>query len=350
MPIPNAEYRFLGPTGLRVSSISLGGWITTGGNLQMAEDHAATIFDAAYKAGINYFDTAEGYGNGDSEKLFGNVIKKLGWKRTDYVISTKLFWGGTGINDRGLSRKHLIEGMNRSLENLQMDYVDVIFAHRCDKFTPMEEIVRGFTQLILDGKAHYWGTSMWTAYEIEKAQHCATKYGLIAPVVEQPLYNLIDREYYEKELTPILKDYGYGTTVFSPLATGLLTGKYTVTGAGPEGSRYSSESQDKDESIKGMYNSKFSGAEAAKNFEKIQKFAELAQSIGVKPAPLALAWLLKDKTVSTVIIGATKPEQVLQNLEAYEVLPKVTDEVYEKIEAIFDHRYVYKDNTGRLGA
>ena len=348
MVIPNEEYRFLGPTGLRVSSISLGGWITFGGNLQMEEERATAIIDHAYKAGINYFDTAEGYGAGASELLMGKIFKQLGWKRTDYVVSTKLYNDGSGnVNRRGLSRKHLIEGLDASLERLQLDYVDIVFAHRPDRFTPYGgscSRIYPFDQL---GKAHYWGTSMWSNYEIQKAHHIADKYQLIAQVVEQPLYNLLERDYFEKDLGPVFEDYGYGTTVFSPLATGLLTGKYN-TGKAPEGSRYSSESLAKAPDVKRMAGERLSGDKAEVNLKKVEQLAELAKELGVEVAPLALAWCLKNKNVSTLITGATKVEQIDSNLKAYEVLPLLTDEVMEKIEKIADNKPVVWPEYGRL--
>lgn len=346
--IPNSEYRFLGPTGLRVSSISLGGWITYGEGKQVEDQKTREIFDRAFKLGINFFDTAEGYGSGACEVSFGKVIRDLGWKRSDYVLSTKIFWGGPGVNDRGLSRKHIIEGVNASLERLQHDYVDIVFAHRPDPFTPMEEVVRAFTQVINEGKAFYWGTSMWSAYEIERANHIADKYGLIAPVVEQPVYNLIDREQFEKELAPIFRDYNYGSTVFSPLATGLLTGKYTQNEI-PKGSRYDSENINKDHSLPQIFKSRFQGPEAESNFKKISEFSKLAKELGVKEAPLALAFLLKNKNVSTLIIGASRADQIDQNLEAYKVLEILTDEIVERIEKIFDNKVQPRPDFGRIG-
>jgi len=345
--IPNSEYRFLGPTGLRVSSISLGGWITYGEGKQVEDDKTLAIFDRAFKLGINYFDTAEGYGAGACEVSFGKVIKKLGWKRSEYVLSTKIFWGGEGLNDKGLSRKHIIEGVDASLARLQHEYVDIVFAHRPDAYTPIEEVVRAFTQVINDGKAFYWGTSMWNAYEIEAAQHAATKYGLIAPVVEQPIYNLIDREFFEKELAPIFKAYNYGTTVFSPLATGILTGKYAK--GVPKGSRYDKDNLSKDGSLPGIFKDRFEAEEGKKNFIKVNQFQEIANDLDVEAAPLALAFLLTNKNVSTLITGASKPEQLDANLKAYEILPKLTPEVIAKIEAVFANKPEPRADFGRLG-
>lgn len=345
--VPKSEYRFLGQTGLRVSSISLGGWVTYGQGKQVEDDITLKIFDKAFKAGINFFDTAEVYADGECEISFGKVLKQLGWERSEYVLSTKLFWGGPTVNERGLSRKHIIEGMAKSLKRLQLDYVDVVFAHRPDRYTPMEEVVRGFTQLINEGKAHYWGTSMWTAYEIEAAQHAATKYNLIAPVVEQPVYNLLQREQFEKELAPIFREYKYGSTVFSPLATGILTGKYT--NGVPKGSRYDEENLKKDHVLPIIFERFFKGKEAEANFAKVVKFQEIADELGVKMCALSLAFLLKNENVSTLITGASKPEQLEENLQAYDVLPLLTTEVMARIEAIFDNKPPVAEDFSRLG-
>lgn len=314
---------------------------------QLDDDVTEKIFDTAYKLGINFFDTAEGYAGGECENSFGKVIKKLGWKRKDFVLSTKLFWGGSGVNDRGLSRKHIIEGMDASLARLQTDYVDIVFAHRPDPKTPMEEVVRAFTQIINSGKAHYWGTSMWSAFEIEHAHHIATKHGLIAPVVEQPVYNLLERQQFEKELRPVFDTYGYGSTVYSPLATGLLTGKYTKDVI-PAGSRYHKDNWKVDQVIPSIFKDKFQGENAEADFNRIQQLQEIANELKVEMAPLALAVLLKNKHVSTLITGASKPEQVIANVKAYEVLPLLSDEVLARIEKIFPP-IPPREDFGRLG-
>uniref|UniRef100_A0A060TEA7 ARAD1D13948p n=1 Tax=Blastobotrys adeninivorans TaxID=409370 RepID=A0A060TEA7_BLAAD len=348
MPIPREEYRFLGKTGLRVSSISLGGWITYGSGQQVEDDKALEIMDTAFKNGINFFDTAEGYGAGECEVTFGNVIKKLGWKRSHYVLSTKIYFGtDKDVNGKGLSAKHLAEGIDASLKRLQHDYVDIVFAHRPDKYTPMEEVVRAFTQIIRQGKAFYWGTSMWNAYEIERANHIATKYNLIPPVAEQPVYNLLERDWFEREYEPLFRDYGYGTTVFSPLATGLLTGKYTDPDNTPEGSRYSAENRKNHADIEAMYQAKV--AKVKHLLPTISELGSLAKELDVPLAALSLAWLLKNPNVSTVITGASRPEQIVQNIEAYKVLPKLTDEVLERIEKIVNNKPALRDDFGRLG-
>lgn len=332
--VPPQEYRFLGSSGLRVSSISLGGWVTYGDGQQVQDQLTEKIFDTAFKLGVNFFDTAEGYANGACETSFGKVIKKLGWKRNDYVLSTKLFWGGPNVNDRGLSRKHILEGMDASLTRLQHDYVDIVFAHRPDPKTPMEEVVRAFTHLINTGKALYWGTSMWSAFEIEHAHHIATKHGLIAPVADQPVYNLLERDQFEKELAPVFDIYNYGTTVFSPLATGLLTGKYTKDVI-PAGSRYDKANWSINTIIPRIFKDKFEGDNASATFDKIARLQAIANDLKVEVSPLALAYLLTNKNVSTLITGASKPEQIEANIKAYEILPLLTPEVIKKIEEVF---------------
>jgi voltage-dependent potassium channel beta subunit len=218
------EYRFLGNSGLKVSVLSYGGWLTLGNQIDI--DATAACMKAAYDAGINFFDTAEQYSNGDSERAIGEVLKKFNWKRSSLVISTKIYWGGDGPNDRGLSRKHLIEGLNASLDRLGLDYVDLVFAHRPDDDTPMEEVVRAFNWLIEKGKAFYWGTSEWSAEQLSDAWTVAERLGLIGPVMEQPQYNMFCRDRFEQEYAPLYVKRKLGTTIWSPLAGGLLTGKY----------------------------------------------------------------------------------------------------------------------------
>jgi voltage-dependent potassium channel beta subunit len=229
------EYRRLGTSGLKVSALSLGAWVTYGG--QVGEKVANECMTAAREAGVNFFDNAEGYAGGEAERVMGNVIKKLGWERESYVISTKIFWGGEGPNDTGLSHKHVIEGANKALKRLQLDYVDLIFCHRPDPNTPIEETVRAMDILIKQGKAFYWGTSEWSAAQIMRADAVARQYNLTPPTMEQPQYNMFARERFEKEYDILYKELGYGTTIWSPLASGLLTGKYN--NGIPEGSRAS---------------------------------------------------------------------------------------------------------------
>ncbi len=218
------EYRFLGSSGLQVSALSLGAWVTYGD--QTGEDTAFACMETAYQAGVNFFDNAEAYASGKAETIMGNVIQRAGWKRSDLVISTKIFWGGDGPNDSGLSRKHIIEGLDASLARLQMPYVDLLFCHRPDMHTPIEETVRAMNHVISQGKAFYWGTSEWDAVQIMEAYHIARREHLIPPMMEQPEYNMFQRERVEVEYAPLYEKIGLGTTIWSPLASGLLTGKY----------------------------------------------------------------------------------------------------------------------------
>ncbi|KAJ7266408.1 Aldo keto reductase [Mycena haematopus] len=322
-------FRRLGNAGIRVPLLSLGGWLTLGGSV--TGDPVKEIIQTAFENGINMFDTAEAYAKGKSELEMGRVIKELGYKRTDLIISTKLFWGSRGgPNDGGLSRKHIIEGTQESLERLQMTYVDVIFAHRYDRTVPMEEIVRAFNYVIEKGWAFYWGTSEWSAQEIEEAHHIATKLNLIAPVAEQMQYNMFHRERPEKEYAVLYKNYGYGTTVFSPLAAGMLTGKYND--GIPEDSRFAREPMFKSRE------STLKTAEGLAQIAKVKELTKIAESLNSTPTALAIAWLAKNPNTSTIILGVTSVPQLLQNLEALKVLPKITDEHLVQIDEILGNK------------
>ncbi|KAJ1561026.1 hypothetical protein HK096_006274, partial [Nowakowskiella sp. JEL0078] len=333
------EYRFLGKTGLKVSVISLGSWFGCGSKIfskitygsQIEDQAAEDSLKVAYENGVNYFDTAEGYAEGKSEIVLGNVLKKFGWRRSQYVISTKIYWGGNGVNERGLSRKHIVEGLKASLERLQLSYVDIVFAHRPDNFTPTEEIVRAFNWVIEKGWAFYWGTSEWSAEQITEAQGIAERLGLIGPVVEQPQYNLLARERFEKEYAPLYKKIGTGTTIFSPLAGGILTGKYN-DGVIPEGSRLTHLT---DNFVKGWRQRLLETEDGKQKLEKTKQFVKIAEKLNVTAAQLALAWTIKNKNVSTVITGASKPSQVLENLKALKIINLLTDEVLSEIDEIF---------------
>lgn len=315
------EYRRLGRAGIKVSELSFGSWVTFGD--QIGEQVAQDCMVAAYDAGVNFFDNAEGYAGGKSETVMGNVFKKVGWRREDLVVSTKIFWGGPGPNDLGLSHKHIIEGVNNSLRRLQMDYVDLLFCHRPDPNTPIEETVRAMDIVIKQGKAFYWGTSMWSAAEILRADGIARQYGLTPPVMEQPVYSLLERNQVEKELAPVFSEIGYGTTIWSPLASGVLTGKYN--NGIPEGSRAAMEGYEwlKDSVVN------------PDNIEKVKKLAPIAQELGVPLAQLAIAWCLKNPNVSTVITGASRAEQVTENMKALDVVPQLTPDLMEQIDGIF---------------
>jgi len=263
----------------------------------------------------------------------GNALKELNWPRDEFVISTKVFFG-TGRkepNTRGLSKKHVVEGLKSSLKRLQLDYVDIVFAHRPDYATPMKEIVEGFTQVIRNlNLAYYWGTSEWSSAQIEEAIQIAERYNLIAPVVEQPQYNAFHRDRFEVEYAGIFKKYQYGTTIWSPLASGLLTGKYNE--GIPEGSRFADNAAFFKDSIE-----KLQSAEGQAKIEKVKKLTEVAKRLDASVAQLAIAWAAKNKNVSTVILGASRPEQITDNVKALDLLPKLTPEVLEEIEKILDN-------------
>lgn len=321
------EYRYLGRSGLQVSALSLGAWVTYGG--QVGEQVAYDCMTAAYQAGVNFFDNAEVYADGNAEIVMGNVLKKTGWKRSDLVISTKIFWGGSGPNDSGLSRKHVIEGTEASLARLQLDYVDLIFCHRPDLYTPVEETVRAMTYLIDQGKAFYWGTSEWSATQIMEAYSIARREHLIPPLMEQPQYHMFDRERVEVEYSRLYREIGLGTTIWSPLASGMLTGKYND--GIPEGTRVT---------LKGYewLRKRFESEEAQQDIEKVKRMMPIAEELHCSMAQLALAWCLKNPNVSTVITGASKAEQVLENMKALEIVEKLNQDVLARLEQILDNK------------
>ncbi|ORY46510.1 Aldo/keto reductase [Rhizoclosmatium globosum] len=324
------EYRYLGKSGLKVSVLSLGGWVTYGG--QVGEDVAEQCLKEAYEHGINFFDNAEVYAEGRSEIAMGKAIKKFGWKRSSYVISTKIFWGGEGVNEKGLSRKHIVEGTKAALERLQLDYVDLIFAHRPDVDTPMEEVVRAFNWVIEKGWAFYWGTSEWSAEQLTDAHRIAEKLGLIGPLMEQPQYNMFHRERFEKEYAPLYEKHGLGTTIWSPLASGVLTGKYNKEI--PADSRLAM----KDSAIMQRIAAGLETPEGKAKLAKVDLLKPIADKLECTLAQLALAWCVKNPNVSTVITGASRASQVTENVKALEVVPKLTAEVIEEIEAILANK------------
>ena len=317
------EYRHLGKTGIRVSELSLGSWITF--KNQVDVQAAVEIMSAAYDAGVNFFDNAEAYASGKSEEVMGAALKQLGWRRGSYLVTTKLFWGlHDGVNERNtLNRKRLIEGINGSLGRLQLDYVDVIYCHRPDKTTPIEETVWAMHNIIEWGKAFYWGTSEWDADEIVAAIHIAERHHLHKPVTEQPEYNLFERERFEKQYARLFKDYGYGATTFSPLASGMLTGKY-LNGI-PEDSRAALKGND------WMHESVTNQDKLA----KVRALQPIAEELGCTLSQLSIAWILKNPNVSTVITGASHVEQLHENLKATEIAPKLTPEVMKRIDEAF---------------
>lgn len=322
------EYRFLGRSGLKVSALSFGSWVTFGE--QVDTELAYNQMKTAYDAGVNFFDNAEGYEGGESEVIMGKVIQKAGWKRSDLVLSTKIFWGGGGPNDTGLSFKHIKEGTEASLKRMQTDYVDLLYCHRPDLHTPIEETVWAMNQMIQEGKAFYWGTSEWSAEEIRKAYEFARQEHLRPPLMEQPQYNMFHRDRVEQEYAMLYADIGLGTTIWSPLASGLLTGKYN--NGIPEGSRLSLE---KYNWLKDIL---LETDEGRSRLEKVKKLAPLADELGITMPQMALAWCLKNKHVSTVITGASSIKQVQQNMSAMDVVDKLDDDIMQKIEAILDNK------------
>lgn len=321
------EYRYLGRSGLQVSALSLGGWVTWG--QQVGDDVTYECMKAAWDAGVNFFDTAEVYADGRSECSMGQAIKRAGWKRSDLVLSTKLFWGGRGVNDRGLSRKHIIEGLRASLGRMEVDYVDLVFCHRPDIHTPIEETVRAMNFVINQGWAFYWGTSEWSAAEIWEAHHIARREHLIPPLMEQPEYNMLARERFEKEYARLYTELGLGTTIWSPLASGLLTGKYN--NGLPEGTRATLPGYE-------WLREEFEKPETAAKIEKVKQLAVIAGELGCSMPQLALAWCLKNPHVSTVITGASRASQVVENMKAVDILPKLTDSVMQRIEDILQNK------------
>ncbi len=294
--------------------------MTYGG--QVSEEVALKCMSAAYDAGVNFFDNAEAYANGNAETVMGNVIKKLGWRRENIVVSSKVFWGGEGPNDRGLSRKHIFEACRNSLKRLQLDYLDLFFCHRPDPNTPIEETVRGMDDLIHQGKILYWGTSEWDAADIMRAHALAREYDLTPPQMEQPQYNMLHRERVEKEYLPLYREIGLGTTIWSPLASGLLSGKYNK--GIPVGSRATLHGYEwlREQVI------------TARNIEKVNRLEPVAKELGSTMAQMALAWCLKNPNVSTVMTGASRPEQVVENMNALEVVSKLNSDVMERIEEV----------------
>ncbi|GAP83040.2 putative potassium channel beta subunit protein [Rosellinia necatrix] len=332
--LPKMTYRFLGRSGLQVSAISIGGWLTYGGYTE--QDKSYECMKAAYDCGINFFDCAEAYAEGKSEEVMGQAIKKYGWKRNDIVISTKLYWGGAfgdnPVNNKGLSRKHVLEGMEASLRRLGLEYVDVVYAHRPDRQTPMEETVRAFNHLINTGKALYWGTSMWDADEIAQAWRHADRLGLVGPLAEQPEYNMLCRERVELQYAHLYREVGTGLTVFSPLRQGVLSGKYRD--GVPEGSRLA---QEQVEFIQGWWQ-RTGRDQFAETVRQVNRLQPVADALGLPMSTLALAWVLKNPHVSSAIIGASSAEQVYENVRAVAAVDKLTPEIMQQIDDIFQNK------------
>ena len=319
------EYRRMGRTGLQLSVLSYGSWVTF--HKQIDDSIADELMGVAYDSGINFFDNAEVYALGESEKMMGRVLKKKGWDRTSYTVSSKAFFGWRGKNNKpnqtGLSRKHLTEACHEALQRLQTDYLDLYFCHRPDKNTPIEEVVQTMNTLIQQGKILYWGTSEWSGVEIMEAHRVAADYRLIGPSVEQPEYNLFNRHKLENDYLQVFKNVGLGTTIWSPLASGLLTGKYN--NGIPEDARLSIPGFEwlKDRTF------------VEEKLNKVRAYQQLADELGCSMAALSIAWCVKNPNVTTAILGATKRHQLEENLKALNVLPLLTEEVMTKIDSIF---------------
>jgi voltage-dependent potassium channel beta subunit len=309
------HYNKLGKAGIKISEISFGSWITFAKQIDV--NTVKDFMHLAFDHGVNFFDNAEGYAHGEAEIIMGKVIKDF--RREDLVISTKIFWGGNGPNDTGLSRKHLLEGTKNSLRRLQLDYVDLLFCHRPDPDTSIEETVLAMDYLVRNGYALYWGTSEWSAEQIESAYQIAEKLGCIQPSMEQPRYNMFARKRFEKEYLPLFSRYGMGTTIWSPLASGVLSGKYDH-GIPPD-SRLAKEAW-------------LIPANFQEQVAKVKEISKIADDLSCTTSQLAIAWCLKNPNVSSVITGASRKEQLLENLEAIEIKSLLTPEIMAKIDKI----------------
>ncbi len=322
------EYRRLGKSGLQVGVLSFGSWVSF--SKQINDKVADELMGIAFDNGINFFDNAEIYSLGESEKMMGRVIKKKKWDRSSFLVSSKVFWGWRGKenkpNQTGLNRKHVIEACNEALVRLQVDYLDLYLCHRPDKQVPISETVFAMNTLIQQGKILYWGTSEWSGVEIMEAHRVAAEFKLIGPITEQPQYNMFEREKIEKEYLDVYRTVGLGTTIWSPLASGLLSGKYND--GIPKTSRFALEGFDwlKDRWM------------LDDNIKKVKKISELATKLGVSTASLSIAWCIKNPNVSTAILGATKKQQLIENLKSLEVVPMLTPEIMEKIDGIMKNK------------
>ena len=339
------RYRMMGNTGIQVSVLSYGFWATYGIKDDMKGDQgierAKSMMRVAREGGINCFDHAEAYGvpNGEAERMFGIALSDLQkedselWRRSDLVITTKVFWGGAGVNESGLSRKHVLEGLSASLERMKLDYVDMVFCHRPDPFTPTETVVRAMTSAVRSGMATSWGTSEWSAQQITEAFWIARSMGLEPPQYEQPQYNMLHRERFEHEYFPMFNPpYNIGTTIWSPLSSGLLTGKYNK--GVPEGSRATVE-------LYGWMREKLEAAQKEGHMERVEKLSDYAKdTFGCSSAQLALAWCLKNPNVSTILLGATKEEQLKENLGCISIALSMNENHMKEIEDILDNKPV----------
>jgi len=322
------EYRRMGHTGLQLSVLSFGSWVSF--HKQIDDSVADELMGISYDAGINFFDNAEAYALGESEKMMGRVLKKKNWDRTSYTLSSKAFFGWRGKhnkpNQTGLSRKHLVEACEEALGRMQVSYLDLFFCHRPDPHVPISEVVWTMHNLIQQGKILYWGTSQWSGAEIMEAHRVADQYSLIGPSMEQPQYNMFERFKMEQDYLPVFQNKGLGTTIWSPLASGFLTGKYND--GIPAGSRLAIEGFDwlKDRWVQ------------EDKIKKVRKLGELAKKLEVSLPSLAIAWTIKNPNTTTAILGATRKEQLLDNLTALDTLKKLTPDVMEKIDKILQNK------------
>ncbi len=319
------EYRNLGKSGLKVSAFSFGSWLTFSN--QLNEKSAAELMHYAYDQGVNFFDNAEIYANGESETIMGNILKKSNWGRDTYIVSSKVFWGGEKPTQIGLSRKHIHDACHGALMRLQLDYLDLFFCHRPDPDTPVEETVRAMDVLVQQGKILYWGTSEWEAEQIQEACTLAEKFHLTPPSMEQPEYNVFNRKKIEEDYLPLYKNNGLGTTIWSPLASGLLTGKYNH--GFPSDSRVF---------VKGYewLKEKFESEETLAKIAIVKELEPVAEELGISLAQLSLAWCLKNPQVTSVILGATKLSQLKENLETLDKLESITEDNYGKFNQIIN--------------
>ncbi|MEI6523987.1 MAG: voltage-dependent potassium channel subunit beta [Bacteroidota bacterium] len=321
------EYRRLGKSGLLLSELSLGSWVTFGH--QVGENIAEDCMKLAYDNGVNFFDNAEAYASGKSEEVMGKVLKKMGWDRTSYVVSTKVFWGGKLPNQIGLSKKHIIEACNNSLKRMQQEYVDLFFCHRPDKNTPIEETVRAMQTLLDQGKILYWGTSEWSAQEIMEAYSVARQYGLTPPTMEQPQYNMFNRYRVEVEYSKLYSEIGLGTTIWSPLASGILSNRH-FNGIAKD-SRFELPNME-------WLKERILSDEGQANLQKARMLNDFALELGISLPQLAVAWCLKNKHVSTVMLGASKLEQLMETIKSNEYQQIITAEIENRLEEILQNK------------
>jgi voltage-dependent potassium channel beta subunit len=321
------KYRRLGKSGLQLSELSFGAWVTFA--QQIDNKTAEELMTVAYESGVNFFDNAEAYANGQAEIVMGNILQKKKWPRDTFVVSSKVFWGGDLPNQEGLSRKRVIEACHAALRRLQVDHLDLYFCHRPDPNTPIEETVRAMSDLVRQGKVLYWGTSQWSAEAIREAHRLARELYLVPPTMEQPEYNMFERDKVEREFAPLYRELGLGATTWSPLASGLLTGKYNQ--GDPGDTRISLRGY-------GWLRQQFESDEARHRVAKVKQLAKVAADLAITLPQLALAWCLKSPHVSSVITGASKPEQVRENMKATDMVDRLDDVVMQRIESILQNR------------